>query len=120
MGLIAYIYESPLGNHSNGGVSAKHKKVCIANVDGPFEPNKKSPGVRLIRRETGNLICVPLIWKANISCSAAHTFALRTAGLAVWCKNYPDTTTRFQSPYTTASNDLHAYGRCPQSCLCNA
>jgi hypothetical protein len=60
MGLLAYIYDSPLGNHSNGGISAKHKKVCIVNVDGPFQPTDDAPGVLLTQQQIGNLVCVPL------------------------------------------------------------
>ncbi|SDG59812.1 hypothetical protein SAMN05216338_1001858 [Bradyrhizobium sp. Rc2d] len=60
MGLIAHIYDRPLGNCSNGGVSAKHRQVCVVNVDGPFEPTQDGPAVRLIKRSTGNLVCEPL------------------------------------------------------------
>ena len=60
MGILGHIYDSPLGNCSNGGISAKYKMVCVVNVDGPFEPTEDTPAVRLIKRSTGNLVCVPL------------------------------------------------------------
>jgi hypothetical protein len=60
MGILGHIYDSPLGNCSNGGVSAKHTQVCVINVDGPFEPTQDTPAVRLIKRSTGNLVCVPV------------------------------------------------------------
>lgn len=60
MGLIAQIYDSPLGNCSNDGLSAKHKKVCVTNVDGPFEPTPDAPAVRLVKGRAGNLVCQPV------------------------------------------------------------
>jgi hypothetical protein len=61
MGLSAYVFDSPLGNCSNKGLSSKFKKVTIVNVEGPFEPSPEAPAVKLIKREyTGNLICVPV------------------------------------------------------------
>ncbi len=60
MGIIADIYDSPFGNCSNGGISAKYKQVCVINVDGPFKPTPDTPAVRLIKRSSGNLVCVPL------------------------------------------------------------
>jgi hypothetical protein len=60
MGIIAHIYDSPMGNHSNDGISARHKQVCVVNVDGPFEPTPDTPAVRLTKRSTGNVVCVPL------------------------------------------------------------
>jgi hypothetical protein len=60
MGIRGQIYDSPLGNCSNGGISATHKYVCVINVDGPVEPTEDTPAVRLIKRSTGNVVCVPL------------------------------------------------------------
>lgn len=61
MGMLAQIYDSPLGNCSNGGVSAKAKQVCIINVDGPFDPSDDAPAVKLVKREhAGNIVCVPV------------------------------------------------------------
>ena len=61
MGMIAYVYNSPLGNCSNGGLSATAKQVCIVNVDGPFDPADDMPAVKLIKRErVGNVVCVPV------------------------------------------------------------
>lgn len=61
MGMIADIYDSPLGNASNKGISATHKKVCIVNVEGPWEPAPDRPAVKLIARpNVGNVVCVPV------------------------------------------------------------
>ena len=60
MGMLARIYDCPLGNCSNGGISAKYKQVCVINVEGPFKPGLEIPAVRLIKRITGNVVCVPL------------------------------------------------------------
>lgn len=60
MGILAWIYDSPLGNSSNDGLSAKHTEVCVVNVDGPFKPTDDTPAVRLVKRSTGNIVCVPI------------------------------------------------------------
>jgi len=61
MGMLAFIHDSPLGNCSNKGLSSKHKKVCIVNIEGPFEPGPDMPAVKLIKREhVGNLVCIPV------------------------------------------------------------
>ena len=61
MGMLAYIYDSPLGNCSNKGISATTKQVCVVNVEGPFEPNADTPAVKLVKRERiGNVICEPV------------------------------------------------------------
>jgi hypothetical protein len=60
MGMLAYIYDSPLGNCSNNGVSAKAKQVCIINVEGPFSPSDDAPAVELVKRSTGNIVCKPI------------------------------------------------------------
>lgn len=60
MGLLAHVYDSPLGNCSNKGLSAKHKTVCIVNVSGPFDPKGNTPAVKLEKTRYGNLICVPV------------------------------------------------------------
>ncbi|WP_180490030.1 hypothetical protein, partial [Escherichia fergusonii] len=60
MGIRGHIYDSPLGNCSNDGVSANHTQVCVVNVDGPFKPSQDTPAVRLIKRSTGNVVCVPV------------------------------------------------------------
>ena len=101
MELLAYIYDSPLGNHSNGGISALHTKVCIVNVDGPLKPNHDAPGVRLIQRHTGNLACVPLgledkhtMFGGAYVCTSDSRFT-----------SYLVTSIRFPSPCTIASNE---------------
>jgi hypothetical protein len=56
MGMLAQIYDSPLGNCSNNGISSKAKQVCIVNVEGPFDPSDDAPAVKLIKRErVGNI-----------------------------------------------------------------
>jgi hypothetical protein len=60
MGMLAQIYDSPLGNCSNNGVSAKFKSVCVINIEGPFDPSDDAPAVKLIKSRNGNLVCVPV------------------------------------------------------------
>ena len=60
MGMIAYVYDSPLGNCSNKGLSAFHKRVTVINVEGPFEPSDDAPAVQLVKRKYGNIVAVPV------------------------------------------------------------
>ncbi len=60
MGINARIYDNPLGNCSNDGLSAKHKEVCVVNVDGPFQPTPAAPAVNLVKARAGNLVCQPV------------------------------------------------------------
>lgn len=48
MGLIAQIYHPDGGDCSNGGLSSKTSKVCIVNIEGPFEPSVDAPAVLLV------------------------------------------------------------------------
>lgn len=59
MGMIASIYDSPMGNCSNKGISARFKKVCITNVDGPFTPDAETPAVKLVKTRAGYVSIVP-------------------------------------------------------------
>lgn len=60
MGMTASIFKPGYGDASNGGISSRVSKVCIVNVEGPFEPSADAPAVRLIKRErVGNVVCVP-------------------------------------------------------------
>ena len=60
MGMLAHVYDSPLGNCSNRGLSSKFKKVCIVNVEGPFDPAPDLPAVKLVKRSYGNIVCEPV------------------------------------------------------------
>lgn len=60
MGMIAEIFK-PAGwpDCSNNGISNRYQKVCIVNIEGPFEPSADAPAVKLIKRKFGNVVCVP-------------------------------------------------------------
>jgi len=60
MGMLAYVYDSPLGNCSNSGLSSKFTQVCVVNVDGPFDPKPDTPAVTLTKTRYGNLVCIPV------------------------------------------------------------
>lgn len=60
MGLLAYVYDSPLGNCSNKGLSSQFTRVCVVNVEGPFDPQPDMPAVKLVKRQYGNIVCVPV------------------------------------------------------------
>jgi len=60
MGMLASIYRSDLGDCSMKGVSSRATKVCVVNVDGPFEPSADAPAVRLVKRRYGNVVAIPV------------------------------------------------------------
>ena len=60
MGMLASIYRSDLGDCSNKGVSSRASKVCVINVEGPFEPGPDAPAVKLVKRDYGNIVCIPV------------------------------------------------------------
>jgi hypothetical protein len=48
MGLIVSVYRDAEGyDCTNGGISASHIRLCVVNVDGPFEPSDDCPAVIL-------------------------------------------------------------------------
>lgn len=49
MGLLVEVYKWSLGDCTNGGVSSKHNKLCIINMEGPFEPRDDAPAALLIQ-----------------------------------------------------------------------
>jgi hypothetical protein len=58
--MIASIFRSDLGDCSNKGVSSRASKVCVINVEGPFDPNDETPAVRLVKRRSGNVVAIPV------------------------------------------------------------
>jgi len=52
MGLLVEVFRWSLGDCTNGGVSSKHNKLCLINVDGPFEPSDDAPAARIICHPT--------------------------------------------------------------------
>ena len=60
MGMIASVFRSDLGDCSNKGVSARATKVCVVNVEGPFDPSPDAPAVRLVKRKYGNVVAIPV------------------------------------------------------------
>jgi hypothetical protein len=72
MGLIAYVYDSPLGNCSNNGLSAKFKKVTVTNIEGPFEPSADAPAVELVKLRWGNIVGKPVSLKGHSMFGGAY------------------------------------------------
>lgn len=60
MGMIADIFQPAGRNCSNNGISARHTKVCVVNVDGPFKPSVDAPAVKLMVTRHGNAVLVPV------------------------------------------------------------
>lgn len=52
MGMIVYVYRDTLGDCTNGGISGTFDKLCVTNVDGPFEPG---PGIPAVVLKPGNI-----------------------------------------------------------------
>ena len=66
MGMIVYVYRDAhlADDCSNNGVSARFTRLCVVNVDGPFEPKDDMPAVKLVEgpfRGTFHLKPVDLI-----------------------------------------------------------
>lgn len=59
MGLIAHVFRWSLGDCTNGGITGKHDKVCLINVDGPFDPGEQFPAMVLDRGPLGHPIIRP-------------------------------------------------------------
>ena len=51
-GISCQIYRWNLGECSNGGISSKFNEVVVIDpeINGPFEPDEKTPAVKLVRR----------------------------------------------------------------------
>lgn len=54
MGLIVSVYKDADSNYdcTMNGVTSRFTKLCVTNVDGPFEPSDDCPPVKLV---VGNL-----------------------------------------------------------------
>lgn len=49
MGLIVNVYDHPLGDCTNNGISSRFKSLCVTNIEGPFEPDEGHPPVQLVK-----------------------------------------------------------------------
>lgn len=62
MGLIVSVMRNADGREcTNGGVSSKAAKLCVVNVEGPFDPSEKYPAVRLELSSANALRIVPVV-----------------------------------------------------------
>ena len=54
MGLIVSVYKDADSNYdcTMNGVTSRFTKMCVTNVDGPFDPSDDCPAVKLVK---GNL-----------------------------------------------------------------
>ena len=50
MGMLVHVYRNPLGDATNGGVSATESSFYVANVEGPFDANPTSETVLYLDR----------------------------------------------------------------------
>jgi hypothetical protein len=61
MGLLVYVARTTLGDCTLYGISRNHDKLCVVNVDGPFEPSMAHPAVILESHVKGCLRIVPAV-----------------------------------------------------------
>lgn len=59
MGLTVHVFKHPLGDCTNGGISGKATKLCVVNIEGPFEPSWDVPAVILNAGPMGNPVFHP-------------------------------------------------------------
>lgn len=60
MGIMVSVFRAEGKDCTLGGVSSKHDKLTVVNVDGPFEPDVDAPAVRLENHVHGSLRLVPV------------------------------------------------------------
>ena len=62
MGMIASIFVDSDSNYdcSNGGISSRHRRVCVMNVEGPSQPDADIPAVVLLQGALGSVKIVPV------------------------------------------------------------
>ena len=64
MGMIVSVYKPADGTDcTNRGLSSYNYDLCVVNVEGPFEPSKTAPAVKLVKGpfDTARLVPVGLI-----------------------------------------------------------
>jgi hypothetical protein len=61
MGLIVGVYRNPLGDFTGSGISGRHLKLTVVNVDGPFDPTPDAPAVALLDGPLGTKRIVPVL-----------------------------------------------------------
>lgn len=60
MGMTLSVYRDHLGDCTNGGLSSKATRICVINVDGPFNPSADVPAFRLVEGAfKGQVVLVP-------------------------------------------------------------
>jgi hypothetical protein len=62
MGMLISVYRRADDTDcSLNGISNRHTRLCVVNVDGPFKPDIDAPAVRLDQHTKGCLCLVPVI-----------------------------------------------------------
>jgi hypothetical protein len=61
MGLMVEVFRWSLRDCTNGGASSKHNRLCITNMEGPFDPSDNCPAAQLVAHPTvkGHCYIVP-------------------------------------------------------------
>ena len=61
MGLLVSVYRNAeMGDCTRNGISARFTRLCVVNIEGPFEPTDDTPAVRLEQPFLGYLCIVPV------------------------------------------------------------
>ena len=61
MGLFVNVYRTSGPDCTCNGMSARFDRLCLVNVDGPFEPDDKAPAALLVQNGPGIVRIVPAI-----------------------------------------------------------
>jgi hypothetical protein len=56
MGLLVSVYQFPLGDCTNKGISSGVRDLCLVNVDGPFNPSSTAPAAFLVKGNGQGLV----------------------------------------------------------------
>jgi len=58
MGLTVYVYRDADDNYdcTRNGVTKRFTRLCVTNVEGPFEPDDKTPAVKLVEGNLPNTV----------------------------------------------------------------
>lgn len=59
MGMIVSVFKNPLGDCTNGGISSNVTRLCIVNIEGPFDPSDDMPAAILAPNQVGNPVIKP-------------------------------------------------------------
>lgn len=57
--IVSVLRNAELGDCTNGGITGKVSRLCVVNVEGPFEPREDMPAVMLVENAHSTCKIVP-------------------------------------------------------------